>query len=115
MLVLRASLFLFLSSLAFSERTSVLGPVVDLGYTAYAGNASLPGVHFFGGIPYAQAPLGNLRFRAPRQLDETIPSQPPAIIDARNWGPLCLQQPAVVGIGSEGDCHALYTRSRAIW
>jgi len=82
--------------------TAAAGPVVDLGYAAFLGNASLPDVHFFGGIPYAKAPLGDMRFRAPVQLDEDVPHPQKAVTDARNWGPLCIQQPAVVGYGSEG-------------
>jgi hypothetical protein len=87
---------------------SSLGPVVNLGYAAYAGNSTSPtgevnsSVTFFGGIPYAQPPLGTLRFRAPRRLDETAKADP-AIVDARNWGPACIQQPAMVGAGSEGQ------------
>ncbi|KAJ6591164.1 Alpha/Beta hydrolase protein [Mycena vulgaris] len=87
--------------------TSTLGPVVDLGYTAYAGNATLPGVTFYGGIPYIKAPVGNLRFAPPQQLDEYSNSlNNDDVVDARNWGPLCIQQPAVMGIGSE-DCVTL--------
>ncbi|KAL4261835.1 Carboxylic ester hydrolase [Pleurotus pulmonarius] len=90
--------------------TSPLGPVVNLGFAAFAGNDTSPSgqprssVTFFGNIPYAQPPVGNLRFRAPRPLDETIrdPSRVP-ISDARDWGAPCIQQPAQVGIGSE-DC-----------
>ena len=81
--------------------TSSLGPVVDLGYAAFAGNATLPNVQFFGGIPYAEPPIGNLRFRAPKPIDESGTAE--FVTDARNWGPLCLQQPAVMGIGSEGE------------
>ncbi|KAJ7614595.1 carboxyesterase [Mycena polygramma] len=88
--------------------TSPLGPVVNLGYAAYAGNATLPDVTFYGGIPYIQPPVGNLRFAPPKQLTET--SNPfltnDDVVDARNWGPLCIQQPAVMGIGSE-DCVTL--------
>ncbi|KAF9508247.1 hypothetical protein BS47DRAFT_1377737 [Hydnum rufescens UP504] len=79
-------------------------PVISVGYAKYWGNASLPGVHFFGAIPYAQPPLGNLRFRRPQTVDES--SKTDGIIDSRNWGPICLQQPATVGIGSE-DCLTL--------
>lgn len=78
------------------------GPVIDLGYAAFLGNATLPDLHFFGGIPYAKPPLGDLRFRAPVQLDENTTSSQNVVTDARNWGPLCIQQPATVGIGSEG-------------
>ncbi|KAL0958487.1 hypothetical protein HGRIS_000627 [Hohenbuehelia grisea] len=90
--------------------TSPLGPVVNLGYAAFAGNTTSPSgiqdgpVTFFGNIPYAEAPTGNLRFRAPKALDETPVSRGQLKVeDARNWGPACVQQPAVVGIGSE-DC-----------
>ncbi|KAL1736681.1 Alpha/Beta hydrolase protein [Schizophyllum commune] len=99
---------------------SPLGPVVDLGYTAYVGNSTSPAgvensaITFFGGIPYAQPPVGELRFRAPQPLDEDVkPSGIPAdsardtkVVDARGWGPPCYQRPAVVGIGSE-DCLTL--------
>jgi len=78
-------------------------PVVDLGYAAFWGNDSLPNVHFFGGIPYAKPPVGELRFRAPQDLDEHLKISENTVVDARNWGPLCIQQPAVVGIGSEGS------------
>lgn len=89
--------------------TSPLGPVVDLGYAAYAGNSTSPAgmlngsVVFFGGIPYAQPPLGDLRFRAPQTLDETVDrNMNVTVVDARNFAPPCVQQPAEVGVGSEG-------------
>lgn len=86
--------------------SSPLGPVVNVGYAAFAGNTTSPTgvvngpVTFFGGIPYAQPPLGNLRFRAPVMLSENSVAR--EVMDARNWGPACVQRPAVVGIGSEG-------------
>lgn len=91
------------------QLTSPLGPVVNLGYSAFVGNSTSPAgqadgpVTFFGGIPYAEPPLGNLRFRAPVQLDEhAVSSKDVPIVDARNWGAPCVQQPAQVGIGDEG-------------
>ncbi|KAK7457752.1 hypothetical protein VKT23_010091 [Stygiomarasmius scandens] len=90
--------------------TSPLGPVVDLGYTAFAGNSTSPAgqanssVTFFGGIPFAQPPLGNLRWRAPQMLNESTTAS--AVTDARDWGPPCIQRPAMVGVGSE-DCLTL--------
>lgn len=86
--------------------TSPLGPVVNLGYAAFAGNSTSPAgvvngpVTFFGAIPYAQPPVGNLRFRAPKLLNERAVAS--VVTDARNWGPPCIQRPAVVGVGSEG-------------
>ena len=41
------------------------GPVVSLDYATFEG-ASLGGVDTFLGIPYAQPPAGNLRFRPPQ-------------------------------------------------
>ncbi|KAJ7773978.1 Alpha/Beta hydrolase protein [Mycena metata] len=98
------------ASTAIGAKTSNLGPVVDLGYAAYAGNTTSPTgvdngpVAFYGNIRYAQPPLGNLRFRAPAPLDETTTAS--QVLDARDWGPACIQRPATVGIGSE-DCLTL--------
>lgn len=109
------------SSTALPALTSPLGPVVNLGFAAYAGNDTSPAgqshstVTFFGNIPYAQPPVGNLRFRAPRPLDEMIrdPARAP-IIDARDWGAPCIQQPAQVGIGSEGERELSFSLSYCI-
>jgi hypothetical protein len=101
-----------LSKGSLAALTSDLGPVINVGYAAFAGNTTSPAgvsngpVAFFGGIPYAQSPLGNLRFRAPQPLNEHVSAR--AVTDARNWGPACIQRPAVVGIGSEG----MHTLSR---
>ena len=91
-----------------AKLTSPLGPVIDLGYAAYAGNSTSPAgqadssVTFFGGIPYVQQPIGDLRFRAPKDLDERVnPNR--TVIDARTWGPTCVQQPAIAGVGVEGE------------
>ncbi|KAA1473116.1 alpha/beta-hydrolase [Dentipellis sp. KUC8613] len=81
--------------------------IVDLGYTAYAGSATAPTsgsvapVAFFGGIPYAKAPLGDLRFRAPQELDESGHNS--TVVNAMDFAPPCVQQPAASGVGSE-DC-----------
>ncbi|KAJ7825505.1 Alpha/Beta hydrolase protein [Mycena olivaceomarginata] len=110
--MLRVFLYLLaLVSLSSAQRlTSSLGPVVDLGYAAYAGNTTSPTgassgpVAFYGNIRYAQPPLGELGFRAPAMLDEdTVTLQ---VLDTRDWGPPCIQGPAVVGIGTE-DCLTL--------
>lgn len=45
------------------------------------------GVDFFGGIPYAAPPVGNLRWAAP----EEPPSWRPHILDATHFGPDCSQ------------------------
>lgn len=99
-----------IGALALPNLTSPLGPVVNLGYAAFAGNTTAPSgelngpVTFFGGIPYAQPPVGDLRFRAPSMLNESFEGNgTTTVTDARNYGPPCLQQPAQVGVGSEGE------------
>ncbi|KAF8875157.1 alpha/beta-hydrolase [Infundibulicybe gibba] len=84
------------SSVTGPSLTSTLGPVVNIGYAAFAGNTTSPA-----GPPTA---LGDLRFRAPALLNENAVTH--EVMDARNWGPPCLQRPAVVGVGSE-DCLTL--------
>ncbi|OCB89735.1 alpha/beta-hydrolase [Sanghuangporus baumii] len=98
------------SAQSLPRLSSPLGPVINLGFAAFAGNSSSPTgelngpVTFFGGIRYAQPPLGDLRFRAPARLRGSIVNGGNvSITDARNWGPPCIQQPAQVGIGDE-DC-----------
>jgi len=90
------------------------GPVINLGYVSLVGNSTTPtgvangSVHFFGAVPFAQPPLGKLRFKAPQALDET-PRKNAPILDARSFGPPCIQQnPATVGVGSEGGQFVLY-------
>jgi carboxylesterase type B len=71
---------------------------------AYIGNSTLTGIDFFGGVPYIQPPVGDLRWRKPQQMDEGWkPSPQRPLIDTRNFGPICIQQPAVVGVGVEGE------------
>ncbi|EIN04230.1 carboxyesterase [Punctularia strigosozonata HHB-11173 SS5] len=91
------------AALASPGAPSPEGPIVDLGYVKLLGHRS-EGVDFFGGIRYVQPPLGNLRFRAPVMLDEKTRAQ--TVTDARNWGDICIQQPASLDLGSE-DCLTL--------
>ncbi|KAI0646569.1 alpha/beta-hydrolase [Trametes meyenii] len=43
--------------------------IVDLGYAQYLGNLSYPDTVAFLGLPYAEPPVGERRFRAPLPLD----------------------------------------------
>lgn len=60
----------------------------------------------FRGIPYAKAPIGPLRFKAPVALD----AWPDEVLDASNFGDICIQPSYIDGslklIGSE-DCLTL--------
>ncbi|KAF8180434.1 Alpha/Beta hydrolase protein [Pholiota molesta] len=70
-------------------------PVVNVGYAAFAGNTTSPAGVSNGPVAF---------FGAPQPLNEHVSAR--AVTDARNWGPACIQRPAVVGIGSE-DCLTL--------
>jgi acetylcholinesterase len=49
-----------------------IGDIVDLGYAKYQGATNSLGINEFLGLRYAAPPLGELRFRAPRDpLNET--------------------------------------------
>ncbi|TFK31315.1 extracellular triacylglycerol lipase precursor [Crucibulum laeve] len=75
-------------------------PQVKIGKTTFTGrDVTLLKQDFFGGIPFAEPPLGNLRLKPPvlkTRLDVST-------FDASNFGPGCLQASTSVGAVSE-DC-----------
>ncbi|GFF73449.1 lipase 1 [Aspergillus lentulus] len=60
-------------------------PVVDLGYSRYQGVRLAAGVDQYLGMRYAAPPLGNLRFRAPRE-----PAHNSTLQDASDFSPICV-------------------------
>ncbi|KAL2833473.1 Alpha/Beta hydrolase protein [Aspergillus pseudoustus] len=62
-------------------------PIVDLGYARYAGLTNSAGVNEFLGMRFAQAPTGNLRWRAPQDpniegIEDLVPAQ--------SFKPICI-------------------------
>ena len=76
--------------------------VVDTGYAKYRGNLSFPDTVAYLGIPYAEPPVGDLRFRAPLPLNTARVSRQAAgkIVDASEYPDFCIQG----SIGSTSLC-----------
>ncbi|KNZ73381.1 Acetylcholinesterase [Termitomyces sp. J132] len=75
-------------------------PIVDTGYAKYLGNRTFPNTVAFLGIPYAEPPLGERRFRAPLPLDTVRVSLEAsgAVINATFYPAFCIQ-----GTTGDGD------------
>lgn len=82
-----------------------LPPSVLTPQGTYHPNTSIPGVEQFLGIPYAEPPLGALRFADPQPYTSGDPLQQ---IDATSYGPACLQDRAFEAAnGLSEDCLTL--------
>ncbi|TFK48389.1 alpha/beta-hydrolase [Heliocybe sulcata] len=87
------------ASISFSEST---GNIVDTGYARYRGNVSYLNTVAYLGIPYAEPPLGDLRFRAPRPLNTTrvAAATNGRLVDAKAYPEPCIQ--GTIGAGDAG-------------
>lgn len=67
--------------------------VVDVGYAKYKGNQTYTNAVAYLGIPYAEPPVGNLRFRAPKTLNTTrvAAGSGGTPIDATKYADFCIQ------------------------
>lgn len=67
--------------------------VIDTGYAKYLGNRSYPNTVAYLGIPYAEPPLGERRFRAPLPLDtaRVALESKGQVVDATNYPNFCIQ------------------------
>jgi carboxylesterase type B len=72
---------------------SAAGNIVDTGYAQYRGNLTFPNTVAYLGIPYAEPPLGELRFRAPLPLNTTRVAAEAGgkEIDATTYPDFCVQ------------------------
>lgn len=73
--------------------SSAQGDIVDTGYAKYLGNRSYPNTVSYLGIPYAEPPIGNLRFRAPLPLNKTRVTLAAAnkVVDSTQYPNFCIQ------------------------
>lgn len=79
---------------AQTTNSSSSDPVVDLGYAKYAGwTNNTIGISYFRGIPYAQPPIGALRWQKPVPIETsttTTTNNLTGIIDAKTIAPACI-------------------------
>ncbi|KAF9266396.1 alpha/beta-hydrolase [Marasmius fiardii PR-910] len=100
-------LALFIASLL--ARNTLAADIVDTGYAKYLGNRTFPNVVAYLGIPYAEPPLSEQRFRAPLPLNSTrvLVESKGKVVDATGYPEFCVQGPINGtdhgGAGSE-DC-----------
>ncbi|KAJ7584694.1 extracellular triacylglycerol lipase precursor [Mycena floridula] len=79
-----------------------INPEVQIGDTRLVGrDMPLLGQDFFGGIPYAEPPVGQLRFKPP--VLKTSITTNATTFDATNFGPACFQPAVPASLLSE-DC-----------
>lgn len=82
------------SVLAQGSANSSSGHVVDLGYAKYKGSTALRGdfrTDVYYGVRYAQAPVGQLRWRPSQNIEGHNDYRPGEVIDAQTPGPICVQ------------------------
>ncbi|KAJ3533644.1 hypothetical protein NMY22_g7253 [Coprinellus aureogranulatus] len=89
-------------SLLLSALVAVRGaPQLNFGRTTLIGQTISTSVEFFGGIPYAEPPIGQLRLRPPLYK----PKLNVSTFDASNYGYSCIQPPLFEGeVPQSEDC-----------
>jgi carboxylesterase type B len=73
--------------------SSAQGDIVDTGYAKYLGNRSYTNTVAYLGIPYAEPPIGDLRFRAPLPLNKTRVTLATGgkVVDSTKYPNFCIQ------------------------
>ncbi|KAF9449757.1 alpha/beta-hydrolase [Macrolepiota fuliginosa MF-IS2] len=105
--MLLSTFFILAASIAFQKlhfASSAQENVVDLGYAKYLGNRTTtwPNTVSFLGLPYAEPPVGERRFRAPLPLNTARVAQETQgkVVDARSYPNFCIQ--GALGPGDHG-------------
>lgn len=71
--------------------------IVDVGYAKYQGNQTYHNTIMYLGIPYAEPPLRDLRFRAPLPLNTTRVAVSKGVIDVSHYSDFCVQGTSLRG------------------
>ena len=109
----RVALAVILTATACAEPPLPQGPLVSIPQGAYRGRPAEQNVVAFLGVPYAQAPVGDRRWR------EAVPVEgSDAIVDAIAFGPTCRQardENEVASMAPQGeDCLSLNIWTRRV-
>ena len=74
--------------------------IVDTGYAKYLGNRSYTNTVAYLGIPYAEPPIGDLRFRAPLPLNKTRVTLATGsnVVDSTKYPDFCIQAASFLDI-----------------
>lgn len=91
--LLLTSLLLSNHARALASTSGMTGPTVNVGYATYLGNQSNPDTVAYLGIPYAEPPVGDLRFRATVPLNTTRVSKEAGgqVVNATYYPDFCVQ------------------------
>jgi carboxylesterase type B len=82
------------SGLAQDSTNTSSGPIVNLGYAQFKGNTTLRSnfsTDVYYGIRFAQAPVGQLRWQPPQNIEAHNDYNPSEVIDAQTPSPSCVQ------------------------
>lgn len=102
---MRSVVFAFLALFNGTLAQNSICPTVDLGYVVYLGNRTYPNTVAYLGIPYAEPPVGDLRFRATVPLNTTRVGEEAnlngeGVVNATYYPNFCIQ--GTTGAGDAG-------------